>query len=199
MITSTEKVIYSCVVVFAVGFGMYAWQTQKTKTAPAKVITYKDLKTVRNSAIAQDKIEKQKVQVTNWKTAPQLDSNVRELKNGLNETTESIRIESQKNVAAIDAAEGAAYEAPISSLETQINKKLVNDQVAVQMSQMQKNQFIDNYKKRALSMGYVVELNDQLELIKATKIPSKPSFNEKAPASVDVDSMEEDDFGEEGE
>lgn len=199
MISDKEKIIYSMVVVVAVGFGMYSLRTQNSSPhADQKVVTYKDIKNVRNHAITKDKFEKQKVEVKNWQTAPRLEGGVREIKDSLNESSSGIKIESQKNFAAIDAADASVYEAPVTSLETQINKKLVNDQVSAQMSQLQKIQFIENYKRRALAVGYEVELNDQLQLVKATKIKPRPSF-EKAPASaVDIDSMEED-YYDEGE
>lgn len=199
MLSNRDKIVYSCVVVSLVLFGMYFFKTPTHSSAPdaKKVVTYKDITSERNKAIKHDEMQKQKVQVSNWQTAPRLDTGVREVKDSLNEKTESIRIESQKNHAAIDAADASVYEVPVSSLETQINKKLVNDQASAQMSQMQKKRFIENYKQRALAMGYDVELNDNLQLIRATKL-SRPSFD-KAPASaVDIDSVE-DDYYDEGE
>lgn len=203
MLSSKEKIIYSCIVVCAVAFGMYILREGKLAKNSPKVITYKDISSEKTKTMTQDKINKQKVEMTNWQTAPQLKGNIQELKNNLDEPNNNeLKLESQKNHAAIDAADStaSAYEAPVSSLENQINKQLVNDQEAAQMSSLQKKKFIETYKKRAKDMGYDVELNDKLQLVKAAKIPPKPDYFDKSPASVnDVESFEAEDFDEESQ
>lgn len=198
MLTDKEKIIYSCVVVAVVGMGVYILRQAQSQTSTKKVVTYQELNQVRKGAINQHKMEQQKVKITNWKTAPRLDNNMREISNGMNEPSNGIKLESGKNHSVEDAADASVYESPMNSLETQINKKLVTDQHAAQMSAIQRKEFIKDYKKRALAMGYNVELNDKLELVRADKIKSKTATFEKTPASViDVDSMEEDEYVDE--
>lgn len=198
MLSNNEKILYSGVVVVAVGLGMYLLRQSKDTTQTPKPITYQDITAERNAAIAKDKIEKQAVAVKNFQTAPRLDPNFRDVKNGLEDNSGGIQLEGEKNHAAQDIAE--VYEAPLNSLETKINEKLVNDQKAAQMSQIQKRTFVENYKKRALAMGYKVELNDKLELIRADKV--KPvTIPSSRPSAVegDVETWEDDDAFEEEE
>lgn len=195
MLSNNEKILYSGVVIVAVGLGMYILRQSRTEQPTTKTITYQDIKTEQNAAIARDKIEKTTVAVKNAQTAPRLGVGMREVKNGLEDNSSSIRLEPEKNHAAIDAVDPAAYEPPISSLESKINEKMLSDQQAAQMSVIQKRNFIESYKKRALAMGYKVELNDQLQLIRADKIRNGPT---KAPAAVDeVESWEDDEAFEE--
>lgn len=195
MLSNNEKIIYSGVVIVAVGVGMYLLRQTQTQKQPSKTITYQDITTERNAAIARDKFEKTTVAVKNAQTAPMLGTGVREVGNGLEDNSGAIRLESEKNHAAADSVDPSVYEAPINSLETKINEKMLSDQKAAQMSALQKRMFIKNYKERALAMGYKVELNDRLELIRADKVRNVPT---KAPAAVeDVESWEDDDAFEE--
>lgn len=198
MLSDKEKILYSSVVVVAVGLGMFILRQSKSTPVAVKPITYQDITTERNAAIARDKIEKQAVAVKNFQTAPRLDNNLRDVKDGLEDDSSGIRLESEKNHSAQDIAE--VYEAPLNSLETKINEKLVNDQKAAQMSQIQKRNFVENYKKRALAMGYKVELNDKLELIRADKV--KPvTIPTSRPSAVegDVETWEDDNAFEDEE
>ncbi len=192
MLSNNEKILYSGVVVVAVGFGMYFLRQSNTPVSHKKVVTYQDISTERNAAIAKDRIEKVKVEVTNAQTAPQLGVGIREVKDGLAEDHDGLRLEGEKNHAAIDAADPTVHEMPFTSLETQINRKQVDDQRAAQMSAIQKRNFVEQYKKRALAMGYDVELNDRLELIKAKKISQPMNQFPTRGVPVDVNSMEED-------
>lgn len=200
MLTDKEKILYSGIVVVAVGFGMYILREKQSQNSreQRKTVTYQQLNQERMGAITKDKLEKQKVAVTNWQTAPRLDNNMREISNGLNEPSNGIKLEGEKIHSTEDSADASVYDSPMNSLEKEINKKLVNDQYAAQMSALQKKQFIKDYKARALAAGYSVELNDRLELVRAEKIKPKGASYEKSPASViDVDSMEEDEYYEE--
>lgn len=194
MLSNNEKILYSGLVVVAVGIGMYLLRKPSALHDHKKVVTYQDISTERNAAIAKDRMEKVRVEVTNARTAPRLGNGIREVKDGLAENTQSIRLETEKNHAAIDAADPTVHEMPFTSLETQINRKQVDDQRAAQMSIIQKKNFVEQYKKRALAMGYRVELNDRLELVRAEKVTQPmsqfPSASKGVP--VDVDSMEED-------
>ncbi|MCC6138095.1 MAG: hypothetical protein IT287_05650 [Bdellovibrionaceae bacterium] len=196
MLSNNEKVLYSGVVVIAVALGMYILREKQSQAQGAKVVTYQQLDQVRKDTSTRVKLEKRKTEVINIQTAPRLDNNMREVSNGLNEPNNNgIRLEGEKIHSIEDSADASVYDSPMNSLETQINKKLVNDQHAAQMSIIQKKEFIKDYKKRALAMGYNVELNDRLELIRAEKVKSKTVGYEKAPASViDVESMEEDQY-----
>lgn len=195
MLSTNEKILYSGVVVVAVGFGMYFLRESKSPQDHKKVVTYQDISSERNAAIAKDRMEKVKVEVTNAQTAPRLGVGIREVKDGLAEPHDGIKLETEKNYAAIDAADPSVHEMPFTNLETQINKKQKDEQTAAQMSVLQKRNFVQQYKARALAMGYKVELNDRLELIKAEKVSAPmnqfPSASPKG-VPVDVDTMEED-------
>lgn len=171
---------------------MYMLRGSKNHESPKKVVTYQDISTERNAAIAKDRMEKVRVEVTNARTAPRLGTGMREVKDGLAEQSQGIRLETEKNHAAIDAADPTVHEMPFTSLENQINRRQVDDQRAAQMSVLQKRTFVEQYKKRALAMGYRVELNDRLELVRAERVTQPMNQFPSNSAPVDVNSMEED-------
>ncbi|MCB9072575.1 MAG: hypothetical protein H6623_03065 [Bdellovibrionaceae bacterium] len=189
MVSKRDKYIYSGAVVIIVALAMLFIRAQKNESgAGAKAVTFQALDLERKRAISHKQMEQKKMEVTNWKTAPKLDNNLRPIHNNLEDPASKIQLESAKNHAEVDARDPDVYEIPMSSLETQINKRMVNEQYAAQMSALQKKNFVEGYKKRALAMGYMVELNDKLELIRATKVRT---IQQNSP-SVEVDSMEED-------
>jgi hypothetical protein len=191
MISQRDKYIYSGAVVIIVGLGMLFIRSQpKDSESPEKQVTYHELELERKRAESTKKMDRQRTEVQNWQTAPKLNGNMHPVKNELEEGSAKIRLESAKNHAAIDSADVDVNEMPFSSLESQINKRMINEQHAAQMSQIQKRRFVEDYKKRALAMGYQVELNDKLELVRATKVRQPSYDSQKVP--VDVDSMEED-------
>lgn len=190
MLSNNEKIIYSGLVIVAVSVSMYFWRQSNAHKQASKTITYQDITTERNAAKARDTFQKTTVAVKNAQTAPRLGTGVRVVNDGLEDNSRDIRLESEKNHAAADSVDPSVYEAPINALETKINEKMLSDQKAAQMSDLQKRAFISEYKKRALAMGYKVELNDRLELIRADKVQNVPT---KAPAAVDeVNSWEDD-------
>jgi len=195
-----EKNLY--IIVFAVsviGCGiMYFASNSGTSSDKAKV-TFGQVDQLRKETQVKNNIERNKVQVENYKKAPALTNDYRAVDEQYGGANQGIVLESNLNHAAIDADEGRGQGGSFNMLETQINKRLVNDQRAAQMSQIQKRQFVEDYKARARAMGYLVELNDQMVVTRVTKIPDS-EIAPKGPASVPVDvNVNEEEGFEEGE
>ena len=151
-------------------------------------VTYRELDKVRRNEEVRAHLQREKVNVENYKKAPQISESYRV--EAAPET--GLRLEASVGAAAKDIAESELQGMATNSLENRINQKLLNDQKAAQMSQMQKRQFAAEYKKKALAMGYQVELNDKLEITKVHKVES-PNRAVKSSPVIDVDSMEDED------
>ncbi len=163
------------------------WQQSSPQTTTNKV-TYGEVDKVRKQEVTKSKMQREKMNVENYKNAPQISESYRPQEN--TNANEGLRLEASVSAAAKDIAEGELGGMAVESLENKINQRLLNEQKTAQMNVIQKKQFADEYKKKALSMGYAVELNDKLEITKVQKI--EPVRTIKSNPVIDVDSMEED-------
>lgn len=151
-------------------------------------VSYRELDKIRKNEEAKARFQREKVHVENFKQAPQINESYRQV---APPQDNSLRLEASVGAAAKDIAESELQGMALQSLENRINQKLLNEQKAAQMNAFQKKQFAEAYKKRALSMGYEVELNEDLEVMKVRKVGTGSPAIKSAPV-IDVDSMEED-------
>lgn len=172
--------------------GTIFFLNEKPNTNPAgnngSKITYRDLDKARKNEEVKSHFQREKVHVENFKQAPQINESYHKIE-PVNDHT--LRLEASVGAAAKDIAESQLHGMAMQSLENRINQKLLNEQKAAQMSAFQKKQFAEAYKKRALSMGYEVELNDNLEVMKVRKVGTGSPAIKSSPV-IDVDSTEED-------
>jgi len=154
-------------------------------------VTYGQVDHLRKETKARKELEIKKMEVDNYKSAPSLSNAYRPVEDGA-QANDGIRFESEKHSVVKDQAEIEGDREPINMLEVQINKRLVNDQRAAELSAQQKKQFIENYKKQALAKGYMVELNDQLVITKVQKVDRA----NKGPASIPQEDVEIQEYDE---
>lgn len=192
-----EKNLYIIVGIISVlGCGFLFFNSQSGSEKSSKV-TFGQVDHLRQETKVRAKIDRERVEIENYKNAPSLSNAYRPV---AEETPGQggIILESAKNQAIQDSADPSVSQ-PTSFLESQINARLVNQQRAAQMSALQKKQFIENYKQRALAMGYLVELNDQMIVTRVQKIDGgaaqraakNPASIQHQPQAVDVDIMED--------
>lgn len=164
---------------------------QGSSNAPAKNgVTYGEVDKIRKHEVTKSQLQRERVQVENYKQAPQINGSYRETEAPIQE--ESLRLEASVGAAAKDIAESDLQGMAVESLENNINQRLLSEQKAAQMNTIQKKQLADEYKKRAKAMGYAVELNDKLEVIKVQKIDTSKTI--KPAPVIDVDSIEEEEY-----
>jgi hypothetical protein len=170
--------------------GVYLWQENSQQPKSSKV-TYGDLDKARRQEQTRSKFQREKVNVENFKAAPQIKEAFHPT-----ETTpdEGLRLEASVSAAAKDIAETELSGMAIDSLENKINQKLLSEQKSAQMNAFQKQQYAEEYKKRAFAMGYVVELNEKLEVVKVQKVEREKTI--KSNPVIDVDSIEEEEYEE---
>ncbi len=153
-------------------------------------VRYGEVDKIRKEEQTKSKLQREKVHVENYQQAPQINEGYQSA-SASNHTEEGLRLEASVGSAAKDIAESDLKGMAVESLENKINQRLLNEQKTAQMNAMQKRQFAEEYKKKALAMGYAVELNDKLEVTKVQKIePEQPLI--KSNPVIDVDSMEGD-------
>jgi hypothetical protein len=151
-------------------------------------VRYGEVDKIRKQEQTKSKLQREKVHVENYQQAPQINEG---FQGASNHQEEGLRLEASVGAAAKDIAESELKGMAVESLENKINQRLLNEQKTAQMNVLQRKQFAEEYKKKALSMGYEVELNEKLEVIKVQKIePEQPAI--KSNPVIDVDSMEGD-------
>lgn len=153
-------------------------------------VTYGEVDKVRKQEQTKSKLQREKVHIENFQQAPQINEGYQPSGNASHQE-EGLRLEASVGSAAKDIAESDFKGMAVESLENKINQRLLNDQRSAQMNAMQKRQFAEEYKKKALSMGYAVELNEKLEVVKVQKIEPEQAVIKSNPV-IDVDSMEGD-------
>jgi len=183
-----EKHLYIIVAIASVvGVGiLFLMSHQKPASAPT--VSYKQVDELRKETQIRKTMESKKVAVDNYRSAPSLSNAYRQVEDDTN-VHQAIKLESEKH-AVVGDQDDSGHRQPINFLESQINKRLVNDQKAAELSDIQKKQFIQNYKKQALAKGYEVELNDQLVITKVTKVVRK------GPASIPTEDVEMQEYDE---
>jgi hypothetical protein len=182
-----EKNLYIGVAVVSVLFCAYWFMHSKHSSSQGTTVTYGQVDSLRKETQIRKEMDRKKVAVDNYKSAPSLDNAYRAVEDETNSGS-GIKLESDKHAVANEQAEPDVRREPVNALEAQINKRLVNDQQAAEFTAQQKRSFIENYKKQALAKGYLVELNDQLVVTKVQKV-SKP----KGPASIGSGSIPQED------
>lgn len=164
---------------------------QKNSSTPAtNRITYGEVDKARKQEQTKSHLQREKVHIENYKNAPQI-SDVYHPTESQPASEEGLRLEASVSAAAKDIGEAELSGMAVESLENKINRRLLNEQKTAQMNEVQKKQFAAEYKKKALAMGYSVELNDNLEVIKVQKVEKQKLI--KSNPVIDVDSIEEDD------
>jgi hypothetical protein len=163
--------------------------SQKSNHENPTKVSFKDVDSLRKEAIVKNKFQREKMTVENFNKAPTLSNQYRPT-SGAADHEEGLRLEASVSAAAKDIAEGELNSLSLNSLENKINQRLLNEQKTAQMNVLQKKRFADEYKKRAMAMGYAVELNDKLEIIKVQKVDAQPKQRTGSPV-IDIDSMEE--------
>lgn len=187
-----EKMIYIIVGIVSVLGCSYLFFSSKGGSiagSGGSTVTYGQVDQLRKETKIRKELQSKKMAVDNYKSAPSLSNQYRQVEDEQAKKS-GIQFESEKHSVANDADIEPDRE-PVNMLENQINKRLVNDQKAAQLSAAQKEAFIENYKKQALAKGYLVELNDQLVVTKVQKVATK-----KGPASIEQEEVEMQEFEE---
>ncbi|MBY0383825.1 hypothetical protein K2X05_01590 [bacterium] len=164
---------------------------QGSSKAPEKNrVTYGEVDKIRKQEVTKSQLQRERVEVENYKQAPQINGAYHETEPSAPE--ENLRLEASVGAAQKDIAESDLQGMAVESLENHINQRLLSEQKAAQMNSIQKKQLADEYKKRAKAMGYAVELNDKLEVTKVQKIDTSKA--PKPAPVIDVDSIEEEEY-----
>ncbi len=180
-----EKNLYIIVAIVSIlGCGFIYFFSGHESSSTGKV-TYSQVDQLRKETKIRNEIQRKKVAVDNYKSAPSLSNSYRAVEEQNVDDKSAIKFESERNSIESEQALLNEEAVPANMLDVQINKRLVNDQKAAQLSAQQKRVFIENYKKQALAKGYLVELNDQLVVTKVQKVASP-----KAPASIPQEDVE---------
>jgi hypothetical protein len=175
-----EKNFYIVVGILSVVVcGFLFFHSKPTSSSSGGTVTYGQVDQLRKTTQIKKALETKKVAVDNYNSAPSLSAKYHAVEDQTAEPKSGLNFESQKHAVVDDEAELEGEHMPTNMLEVQINKKLVNDQKAAELSAQQKKLFIANYKKQALAKGYIVELNDQLVVTKVEKVRGA-----KGPASM---------------
>ncbi len=154
-------------------------------------VRYGEVDKVRKQEQTKSKLQRERVHVENYQQAPQINEGYQATGGHATSAEEGLRLEASVGSAAKDLAESDFKGMAVESLENKINQKLLNEQKSAQMNALQKKHFAEAYKRKALAMGYEVELNDKLEVTKVKKIEvDQPAI--KSNPVIDVDSMEGD-------
>lgn len=136
-------------------------------------VTFGKVDGYRIHAIQQKKLEQERVKVDNYMHAPEV--NTRYRVEAQEPTSDRIILETPQHHAAKDSAEPRQQQMPDFSPEAQINRLLVDKQKYEQMSAMDKQRYIQAFKKEAKNLGFKIEFNNKLEIIQFEKMPSSGS------------------------
>jgi len=187
-----KKLFIAASVFLSVGLLFFGSAWNK-KDESNKKVTFGQVEHLRKAAITKNRMERQKAEVQNYMSAPALDNGIQGSKDLQQDGSDSLSLESSSNHAAADSRDGDNA-MPANFLDSQTNKLLANKQHYEQMNLAQKKQFIAEYKRKALAMGYVIELDDKLNIIKVQRDPASQKSQFHRPAEpVDVDQMEVED------
>jgi hypothetical protein len=165
------------------------WQKNFSSPSPNRV-TYGEVDKARKQEQTKSQLQREKVHIENYKKAPQISDAYRPVESSP-ASEDGLRLEASVSAAAKDIGEAELSGMAVESLENKINRRLLNEQKTDQMNAIQKKEFAAEYKKKALAMGYAVELNENLEVVKVQKV-EKPKLIKSNPV-IDVDSMDEED------
>lgn len=191
---SNDKKLIAAGVLF--GLGLFFFASVYSKRGENKV-TFGQVEDIRKETMLKSRMERQRVEVQNFKTAPALGSGIQKENNQMDR--DGLTLESSRNHAAADSYDTASDTAtPATFLESQTNKLLANKQHYEHLTQMQKKRFIAEYQRKALAMGYLVELDDKLNIVKVQRAPAsqKPQYQPSEPVDVDQMDVEDDEMVE---
>ncbi|MBY0315752.1 MAG: hypothetical protein K2Q26_09550 [Bdellovibrionales bacterium] len=159
------------------------------------VVTYKKVDRLKKDVLQQKRLQQDKAMVDNFKNAPSLPTGYRQVKDS-SVGDSGLRLQSSQSHAAFDSGEDSSREAP-QSLQVQINDFLLKKQRYEQLTQLQRQKYVSDFKREAQAMGYAVEFNDKLEVVRFDRVPAsqanKPALKvipPPPPPSSGVDSQE---------
>lgn len=132
-------------------------------------VTFKDVDRLRKDVEHQKKLQQDKAMVDNFKSAPLLPTKYRPTQSG-NFQDKSLQLQSSVNHAAIDGGDSGGITA--RSLDNQINDLLLAKQRYEQLSKVERQKYVNDFKREAQAMGYQVEFNEKLEVIRFDRAPS---------------------------
>lgn len=158
-------------------------------------VTFGQVEQIRKETMVKSKIDRSKVEVQNYMNAPAISNQYHATKE-IPVNDAGLKLESSVNHAAQDSRGSGHNAMPTNVLESQTDKLLANKQRYEQMNIAQKKQHIEDYKRQAKQMGYVLEVDGQLNIIRFERDPASAISQPKLP--VDVDQMEEE-YDESGE
>lgn len=153
--------------------GCYFTISQLTsKNRDATGVTFKEVDRLRKDVEHQRKFQQDKAMVDNFKSAPLLPTKYRPTQEG-NFQDASLKLQSAVNHAAIDSGDNGGVTA--HSLDNQINDFLLTKERYEQMSKLERQKYVNDFKREAQAMGYQVEFNEKLEVIRFDRAPSSQS------------------------
>lgn len=167
------------------------WKGSSNSATTQGKVSYGDVDKAHKQEVARSRLEREKVNIENYKKAPQISDAYRPVEDhAASDDNEGLRLQASVSPAAKDIGENDLHGMAVESLENKINRRLLNEQQSAQMNLAQKRQIANEYKKKALSLGYQVELNDNLEVTKVQKVEAPKQI--KVNPVIDIDSIEED-------
>lgn len=180
--------------------GVYFTFSQLSQSAnPADgtgVVTYKKVDRLKKDVLQQTRLQQDKAMVDNFKNAPSLPTGYRQVKDSSG-GDHGLRLQSSQSHAAVDSGEDTSPREAPQSLQVQINDFLLKKQRYEQLTQLQRQKYVSDFKREAQAMGYMVEFNDKLEVVRFDRVPAsqgnKPALKvipPPPPPSSGVDSQE---------
>jgi hypothetical protein len=188
-----DKKMYIAAGVFlGVGLLFLSVNFKKQESPEVRKISFGQVENTRRAAIVKGREERAKVEVQNYMSAPAVTNGIRVVRDH-NEDA-GLKLESSLNSAVKDSVRDDHNAMPTNALDAQMSKVLANRQKYEEMTKMQKARFIEEYKRNALAMGYVIELDDKLNIVKYRRTPAAQRAQTPIPVQMpnDVDQMEED-------
>jgi hypothetical protein len=186
-----DKKMYIAAGVF-LAVGIIFMSVMANKAQKENKISFGRVENFRRDAIVKDRIQRQKVEVQNYMSAPALSNAARVINDHSDDA--GLKLESSQMAAAKDSVRDEHNAMPTNALDSQMSKILANRQQYDQMTKMQKKRFIEEYKRNALARGYLIELDDNLNIVKYSRAPAANKGQTPIPVQMptDVDQMEED-------
>lgn len=182
-----DKKMYIAAGVFlGVGLLFLSVIVQK-QTKEEHKVTFGKVESFRRDAIVKDRLQRQKVEVQNYMSAPSVSNSVRVVSDHNDDA--GLKLESSENSAVKDSARNDHNAMPTNALDSQMSKVLANRQKYDEMTQMQKKRFIEEYKRNALARGYLIELDDKLNIVQYKRAPAAQKGQTPIPVQIDRKSV----------
>ena len=159
-------VFLSIIAVFVIWYKtMDAPRPTQTRSAKEKGITYGQLKQIRENSAKEMALKKNRAELENQVLTPRVNSS---------DTPDDVVphvVDMPRDSATYDTEDKTSGELP--TLDAQMNAFLAEKQKFKEMRKERREQFAEDFIKKARAMGYMVIMDEQMQITEVRKVPPK--------------------------